>query len=65
MLGSSTQDMDISNRVKGHKEEEGIGASFISGKAGRTGTVHPRADKAQRDLIHISIPTGKCREDRA
>lgn len=64
MLGSSTQDTDVWNRVKGHKEEEGIGASFIPGKTGRTGTVHLRAENAQRDLIHIYIPKGKCREDR-
>lgn len=64
MPGSLTQDMDIRNRVKSHKEEEGIGASFISGKTGRTGTVYLRAEKAQRDLIHIYIPNGKCREDR-
>lgn len=64
MQGFSTQDIDILNGVKGHKEEEGIGTSFISGKAGRTGIVHPRADKAQMTFIHIYIPKGKCREDR-
>lgn len=61
MLGFSTQVMDILKRVKGYKKEERIGASFVSGKAHRTGTVHPRADKVQRDLIHI-CSKGKCRD---
>ena len=39
--------------VKGHKDDEGTGASVIRREAGRAGTVQPGEEKAQGDLIHV------------
>lgn len=38
--------------MKGHEADYETGVSFIWGKAERDGTLQPREEKAQRDLIN-------------
>ena len=50
MLGSSVEKRDGhigESPTKGHKDDEGTGASLLWGKAERAGTVQPREEKAQ------------------
>lgn len=37
--------------MKGHEADNETGASFIWGKAERDGTLQPKEEKGQRDLI--------------
>lgn len=42
---------------KGQGDDEGVGASLLSGKAERDGTIQPGKEKAQWGILLMSINT--------